>query len=434
LRSLMTRAFCLGPLLTPLGADHHRQRRRPTRNPGENGASVMSITTGGRLRLRTDIRGRFRPSRSGRAPSSPRAGPRGRAGWIEIPGGKILPRPARRQGAERRRMPDRESPARQGSPLILELFREGGMILVFGSLNVDLVVRVKSLPHPGERPCSGRAMTWSAGGKGANQAPGRGREAGATTAMVGGGRQATIFAKTALAELAVAGVDLQGRGPKGDRAPVAAFHHRRPQGRERDRRRLGRQSEGRAQSQNRPKRRSDPRPWSSCRWRVPPAQNWALARRARGRRGARVLLNVAPAQPLPADALGLPSTGSSPMRSRSAPSPRAAGHGRETPRAAGAALAAATGIAVVRDPWAREGAVAFAGGQGWAIGALAHHRPLTAPAPAIAFVGVLGRRPRRWRGFARCTPPPRASPGALTCPSSPAPSRASPSAPPSTSG
>jgi ribokinase len=57
------------------------------------------------------------------------------------------------------------------------------MILVFGSLNVDLVVRVKSLPRPGETVL-GPSYDVVAGGKGANQALAAAR-AGAKTAMVG---------------------------------------------------------------------------------------------------------------------------------------------------------------------------------------------------------------------------------------------------------
>ena len=106
-------SICLGPLLTPLG--------RTTidsgvgdKSPGENGASVMSITTGGRLRLQTDIRGRFRHLDLGERHLRLEL-PAGPAGWIEIPGGKILARPARRQGAERRRVPARDPGAQEAA-------------------------------------------------------------------------------------------------------------------------------------------------------------------------------------------------------------------------------------------------------------------------------------------------------------------------------
>lgn len=79
------------------------------------------------------------------------------------------------------------------------------MIVVFGSLNVDLVARVARLPQPGET-ISGMAFAALAGGKGANQALAA-RRAGASVAMAGAvGTDA--FAATALAGLVAAGVDV----------------------------------------------------------------------------------------------------------------------------------------------------------------------------------------------------------------------------------
>lgn len=56
-------------------------------------------------------------------------------------------------------------------------------ILVFGSLNMDLVVRSPRLPQPGET-LTGRDFATVSGGKGANQAVAAARQ-GATTVMVG---------------------------------------------------------------------------------------------------------------------------------------------------------------------------------------------------------------------------------------------------------
>ena len=92
------------------------------------------------------------------------------------------------------------------------------MILVFGSLNVDLVVRVKALPRPGETVL-GPSYDVVAGGKGANQALAAAR-AGAETAMVGA-VGSDDFAKTALAELEIAGVDLEGVARQGPRTGAA---------------------------------------------------------------------------------------------------------------------------------------------------------------------------------------------------------------------
>lgn len=79
------------------------------------------------------------------------------------------------------------------------------MVVVFGSVNLDLVARVPRIPAPGET-IAGRALASLPGGKGANQALAA-RRAGASVAMVGAvGRDG--FAALALANLAASGVDL----------------------------------------------------------------------------------------------------------------------------------------------------------------------------------------------------------------------------------
>lgn len=81
------------------------------------------------------------------------------------------------------------------------------MIVVFGTLNVDLVIVVPRLPAPGEGVKGGDHQAF-AGGKGGNQALAAAL-AGGSVAMVGAvGRDG--FAATALAGLAEAGVDLSG--------------------------------------------------------------------------------------------------------------------------------------------------------------------------------------------------------------------------------
>ena len=79
------------------------------------------------------------------------------------------------------------------------------MIIVVGSINLDLIANVERLPRPGET-VPGSAFTTAPGGKGANQALAACR-AGAKVRMVGAVGQ-DAFAGEALALLDEAGVDL----------------------------------------------------------------------------------------------------------------------------------------------------------------------------------------------------------------------------------
>jgi len=81
------------------------------------------------------------------------------------------------------------------------------MIVVFGSINLDLVATVALLPNAGETLIA-RSLSMSPGGKGANQALAA-RRAGSSVAMYGAiGRDA--FSDAALALLREDGVDLSG--------------------------------------------------------------------------------------------------------------------------------------------------------------------------------------------------------------------------------
>ena len=252
------------------------------------------------------------------------------------------------------------------------------MIVVFGSINVDLVVRVKSLPRPGETVL-GPSYKLVAGGKGANQALAAAR-AGALTRMVGAvGRDG--FAEVALADMAAAGVDLSGvqrcAAPTGcavicvdeagqNQIAVASGANWKARERQLADGLLG------------------PRSLVVMQMEVPPAQNWALVARARAQ-GARLLLNLAPAGALPG--LILPALDWLVVNEIEVDTIAAKLRlDRENPRAAGAALAEATGITVVVTLGA-EGAVAFAGKQGWEIGALAI-KPVDTTGAGDAFVGA----------------------------------------------
>ena len=95
------------------------------------------------------------------------------------------------------------------------------MVVVFGSVNLDLVVRVPRLPHPGET-LTGDHFAAYPGGKGANQALAAAR-AGAATQLYGAiGSDA--WADPALSELARSPVDLSGVEAVDGSTGVAMIH------------------------------------------------------------------------------------------------------------------------------------------------------------------------------------------------------------------
>ncbi len=166
------------------------------------------------------------------------------------------------------------------------------MITVFGSINVDMVMRVDALPRPGETVlCPDYILL--PGGKGANQALAAAR-AGAPVAMIGCvGHDA--FADTAMSLLRREAIDLSAvrQSPKptccaavwvdkaGENAIVVAS------GANMDTRasQLAAQALGRDD-------------WLMLQMEVPPDENWRAASLARAA-GARVMLSAAPAGPIP---------------------------------------------------------------------------------------------------------------------------------------
>ena len=170
------------------------------------------------------------------------------------------------------------------------------MIVDFGSLNVDLTIPVAKLPSPGETVL-GPDYSTVPGGKGANQALAAAR-AGAKVHMAGRvGRDG--MADIALAELRKAGVDLTHVETDDHPTGIAAICIDR----------AGQNMIIVASGAN----------MSAVERQIPdallgtgtivmlqmevwPAQNWALVARAASR-GAKVLLNAAPAGPIPGIAL-----------------------------------------------------------------------------------------------------------------------------------
>jgi ribokinase len=172
------------------------------------------------------------------------------------------------------------------------------MIIVFGSINIDLVTRVDALPQAGETVAApGYALV--PGGKGANQALAA-RRAGADVVMVGAvGRDG--FADLALDMLAADGVDLT-RIVRADAPTGAAF--------------IAVDAEGRnqivvASGANALARASSLEGLTTTagdilllQWEVPDAEILAAARWAKAQ-GLRVMLNRAPAGPVTPDLLAL---------------------------------------------------------------------------------------------------------------------------------
>jgi ribokinase len=95
------------------------------------------------------------------------------------------------------------------------------MVIVFGSTNLDLVAQVARLPRPGET-LTGLGFAMRAGGKGANQALAA-RRAGADVMFVGAAGE-DAFAAIALTGLAAGGVDLAAVGRVPASTGVALIH------------------------------------------------------------------------------------------------------------------------------------------------------------------------------------------------------------------
>jgi ribokinase len=166
------------------------------------------------------------------------------------------------------------------------------VILVFGSINVDVQVPVPLLPAPGETVLGGDYALLP-GGKGANQAVAA-RRAGAAVTMAGAVGD-DFFAAVALENLRRDGVNLDLVRRVDRPTGVAAIM-------------VGTEGEHRgenliavASGANREAAAADvpdsvlgPETVLVCQMEVPPAQNWVLVGRARAA-GARVVLNIAPA-------------------------------------------------------------------------------------------------------------------------------------------
>ncbi len=252
------------------------------------------------------------------------------------------------------------------------------MIVVFGSINIDLVVPVERLPRPGETVL-GPHYTLVPGGKGANQALAAAR-AGGRVRMIGRvGRDG--FADLALAELKAAGIDLS--AVERDTLPTgcALIPVDRAGGN------LIIVAAG-ANSGTIERQVADellkPETLVVLQMEVPLAENWRLVERAK-RRGARVMLNCAPAAAVPQATLAaldwlVVNESEAELLARSLSLTAA------DARAAGAAVAKAVATTVIVT-LGGEGAVAFADADVWTVGPLPI-TPVDTTAAGDAFVGA----------------------------------------------
>lgn len=268
------------------------------------------------------------------------------------------------------------------------------MILVFGSINVDLAVPVAHLPAPGETVLGGD-YTLSPGGKGANQALAA-RRAGAEVALAGA-VGTDRFADIALAGLRAAGTNLDlvrtVAAPTGCAAIMVSATGENAIA-------VASGANALAQAGQVPDPALGAGTLLLLQMEVPAGENWRLVRRVRARGGS-VILNLAPALPVDPTVFGeidLVVANEGEAASLGAPPPDIAHRLRR-------------GLAVTRGA---AGATAF----------LADGSRLTVPAPSIspidttgagdAFVGVLAAGLDRGLALADALRQASAA-GSLTC-------------------
>src|SRR3954447_20023392 len=176
-----------------------------------------------------------------------------------------------------------------------------GSVVVVGSINVDLVVTLDRLPAPGETVIGGR-FARHGGGKGANQAVAAAR-AGADVRFVGA-VGADDFGADAVAELAREGIDVSAIARLGDEATGVALIAVDGAGRNQIAVASGANARVDAAMVARAAGELRPDDVSLLGFEVPDAAV-AAAARAAAAAGARIVLNPAPARPLPDELRGL---------------------------------------------------------------------------------------------------------------------------------
>ena len=171
------------------------------------------------------------------------------------------------------------------------------MVIVFGSINIDVAVRLARLPTRGETVL-GRGCEVSPGGKGANQAHAA-RRAGAQVAMVGKVGEDS-FATDALTRLRAEGVGLAHVASTDEPTGCATIWVEEETGASTIAVASG--ANTRVAHSQIPDGLLDGGPVLLLQHEVPIDENRRLVERA-ARRGCRILLNAAPAFPVPEDVL-----------------------------------------------------------------------------------------------------------------------------------
>ena len=250
------------------------------------------------------------------------------------------------------------------------------MLIVFGSLNADMLFEVESLPRPGETVlCPSYAL--APGGKGANQAAAAAK-AGASVRMVGhlGDDGFGAFARR---EMAAAGVDGSGVVTSTKATAIAVIG-------------VDRAAENQiivasgANLDTHPGQVDDaelgPGVTVLCQNEITPAATFALLERAKAR-GARTILNLAPAGVVPATTLDALDV----LVVNEIEAEMAAGGGRGDPAQLARQLAERHDLTCVVTLGA-EGAVAIGPAGSHRVGALVVE-PVDTTGAGDAFVGIL---------------------------------------------